>query len=213
MEKSVEKFEQPLTPIDSEIPISEVDLPQVDLRKYFQKIPEMAEQGTTSFRRGPRSRADRKTIAWSLTAAVLDCLLLISVSCFLLVAFSFLVKAHLSLVFQILGSNAFEMACALMAGLSLLYLVLFRVFLGFTVGEWACSLRVGSLKQRLHPSYSLRVLARTALIFATGIFTLPLFSLLIGKDLPGLLTRVPLIELEADLNSAKSQIKGPAKKS
>jgi hypothetical protein len=205
MEKSNEKLEQPLNPFDPALPPPEADLPKVDLRKYFQKTPDIVEE-SMAFHRGPRSNSSRKVIAWSFTAALLDCLLLISVSCFLLIAFSFLVKAQLSLVFQILGSSAFQMACALMSGLSIFYLVLFRVFLGFTIGEWACDLRVGSLKQRLHSSYSLRVLFRTAVIFATGIFSLPLLSLIFGKDLPGVLARLPLVQLDKEISRQRVKI-------
>jgi hypothetical protein len=151
---------------------------------------------STEFNRGSRSGGvGYKLIAWSFIAALIDSLLIFALSCAFLVGFSFLVKSEMSSMLQVFGGSIYQIG--LMAGALLLctYMIMLRVFLGFTVGEWACSLRLGNLKQRLNRYYSLRVVARMFLICLTGLVVLPLISLLIGRDLAGLLVRLPLIEV------------------
>ena len=156
---------------------------------------ETREENSVGFHRGPRSPGrGYRLMAWSVLAAFIDSLLLFSMSCFLLIGFSKMMKTTLLQVFAFFQQANLEVVLLAPGGLIAMYLVIFRVFLGFTIGEWACGLRLGLLKQRLHRSYALRVLGRTALIFASGLILMPILSLVFGRDLPGLLLRLPLIE-------------------
>jgi hypothetical protein len=83
----------------------------------------------------------------------------------------------------ILGIATFTMA---------LYMVILRCFLGYTIGEWACDLRLGRPHQFVQPTYPIRVLLRFLLNLATGMITLPLLSLIVGQDLAGRWTGVAL---------------------
>ncbi len=151
---------------------------------------------STEFNRGSRSGGvGYKLVAWSFIAALIDALIIFALSCAFLVGFSFLVKSEMHSMLQVFGGSIYQIG--FMAGALLLctYMIMLRVFLGFTIGEWACSLRLGNLKQRLNRFYSLRVVARMFLIFITGLVVLPLISLLIGRDLAGLVVRLPLIEV------------------
>jgi hypothetical protein len=102
----------------------------------------------------------------------------------------------MSLVVGVFRSDVYQMGVLGLLSLILAYMIMLRVFLGFTVGEWACGLRLGNLKQRLNRFYSLRVVARMIVLLCTGLFTLPALSLLFGRDIPGWIVRLPLISVE-----------------
>ena len=76
------------------------------------------------------------------------------------------------------------------------YLVLARVFLGSSLGEWACGLRLGEPRQRFSPRYVFLVLLRFTVVVATGVVILPILSLLSGVDWAGRLSGVPLISVQ-----------------
>jgi len=63
------------------------------------------------------------------------------------------------------------------------YKVLSRAFYGRSLGEWACRLQMGSFKDQQKFIYTFQVVLREVLSLATGLFLLPLASLLFGKDL------------------------------
>lgn len=151
---------------------------------------------STEFHRGSRSGGvGYKLVAWSFVAALIDALIIFSLSCLFLLSFSFLVKSEIGSVLQGFGGFIYQIGLSGGALILLTYMIMLRVFLGFTIGEWACSLRLGNLKQRLNRFYSLRVVARMFLIVGTGLVVIPFFSLLTGRDLAGLLIRLPLIEV------------------
>lgn len=150
-----------------------------------------------SFHRGPVSRRGGYAIAaWSFVAAGIDALVLFSLCCFIFAGGVFALHVRLHDVMHELGPVIAQALLCFVLLLSACYLILLRSFLGFTLGEWACGLRLGSPKQRLMSSYTLKVLARTILIYATGICLLPALSLITGRDLPGLLSKLPLVSLK-----------------
>jgi len=152
------------------------------------------EANATEFHRGSRGgsrRAGFRLLAWSWAAALIDSLFVVGFLCLLIAGLAFYFGAPAIATLETarleaqLGSFALAVA---------MYMILLRSFLGFSIGEWACGLRLGFLAQRLDKLYALKVVARTLLIFATGVVVLPLCSLLIGRDLAGELLRLPLIE-------------------
>jgi hypothetical protein len=167
-----------------------------NLKKFFRDVPDLTDQ-TTDFHRGSRSGGvGHALVAWSFMAALIDALILFAVACAFLFSFSLLVKVRILEASQILDGAFFQVGLAAVLSLVGTYMIMLRVFLGFSIGEWACGLRLGSLKQRLNKFYSLKVLARMILIFATGFFLMPVLSLIFGRDLPGLIVRLPLVSLE-----------------
>ncbi len=197
----MEKIRTPRSaPSDLQIPGTETDIPAsvptADLSKHFRggRLPEWTD--STDFHRGSRSGGvGHALMAWSFMAALIDSLILFSLGCTFLFTLSFLVKVQ---AFSLVGVMAQDfVAIGVLGGLSLIcaYMIMLRVFLGFTIGEWACGLRLGSLKQRLNRTYGLRVIARTFLVMATGLFLFPALSLLTGRDLQGLIVRLPLIQI------------------
>ena len=75
------------------------------------------------------------------------------------------------------------------------YMIMMRVFMGASLGEWSCQLRLGQPIQRIKPGYTLRVMARTTLILVTGVITLPLLSLIFKRDILGDITGIRIYSL------------------
>lgn len=172
------------------------DSPSPLKEKYFKKpLPDFSS--STDFHRGSRSGGvGHALIAWSFLAAFVDAVALFGVASFFVFTFSLLVKTEVISTVGMLSADLIRAVLVIGALMVFSYMTLLRVFLGFTLGEWTCGLRLGSLKQRLNKFYSLKVLGRMVLIFATGLFFLPALSLVTGRDLAGLIVRLPLISLD-----------------
>lgn len=149
---------------------------------------------STNFHGGSRGGVGYRLMAWSAVAALIDGLILISTTCFLVLAAGMIAKYQLNVLVYTFQQTHWKYLFVGETALCFFYLTIARSFLGFTIGEWACGLRLGPLKQRLHRFYSLRVIARTSLIFISGIISLPLISLLVGRDVAGWIVGLPLIE-------------------
>lgn len=153
----------------------------------------------TGFHGGPSARRKGSRLAaWSLIASFVDLLILISISCIFILAFSFIVKSSMgSLVGSLIKNHHQTLFFAEVFCISAwLYTICTRTLMGATIGEWACDLRLGQPQQRMHSSYLLKVALRSTLIVATGFITLPLLSLFIGKDIPGVFTGLRLFSLK-----------------
>lgn len=193
----MEKSQIATQDIETPKPLVEVEVPEISnpesLQKIFRKsVPEFSD--TTDFHRGSRSGGvGHQLVAWSFVAAFIDALILFSIACFFLLSFSLLVKAQANLVLDFFGGSFYQFGLFVGASLVCTYMIMLRIFLGYTIGEWACRLRLGSLKQRLHRFYSLKVIARMILIFSTGLFVIPFLSLIFGKDLAGRMVGLPLV--------------------
>lgn len=151
------------------------------------------------FQGGPVSKRKAYQVTlWSFVALAIDALLLLASSCLFLICFSYVVKAGMSsllrdlFVSQSLGI-LFIQAYVVSAWA---YMITLRLFMGSTVGEWACDLRLGQPHQRLQSGYVLRVMLRTSLILLTGLLPLPLLSLVFGVDVPGKISGVSLYSLK-----------------
>lgn len=69
--------------------------------------------------------------------------------------------------------------------LTWIYLVVNRVFLGATPGEWVFDRRLGRTEQMGTFKFVGQVLARSTLVILTGLILIPLASLIMNKDLLG----------------------------
>lgn len=168
--------ETPVTPVPKS-PLAPVDI--------FQRLD--FTENAVGFHGGSSKRTGVKLALWTWLSAAVDTLLMIAMSCFFVITFSFLMKTSAREVLQFLVQ---DMSLGkLFFGAFLcsfwMYMIFLRGFNGATIGEWTCSLRLGQPWQRLQSGYILKVLLRTTLIMATGIVTLPLLSLLFKRDLAG----------------------------
>ena len=151
----------------------------------------------TSFHGGSKKRSGFKLTLWSWMSALIDGLILISISCFSMILFSILMKtpARDILKFISIEPNVIEMCLFSFFFSFWVYLVMMRAFMGASLGEWSCQLRLGQPAQRIKASYVLKVILRTTLILATGVVILPLLSLIFKEDLVGELSGLRLYSL------------------
>lgn len=173
-------------------------VPKDPLANLFrEQISSEILEETMGFHGGSNpSRKPYQVILWSWTASVIDSLLVVSLSCFFLLSFSLLMKAPLAKTI-VQMELATGHLLAVVFGLSIaIYMIVLRSFLGFSLGEWACGLRMGSDRERADHFYSFRIVFRTLLVIATGLIALPILSLLFRKDIPGKIAGVHLTSLK-----------------
>jgi hypothetical protein len=152
----------------------------------------------TGFQGGPSRRTGYKLALWSWLASMIDTLILISLSSVFILTFSFLMKANVeSLVGSLFQSqHRAVIFCEVFTLCSWIYMITVRTVLGSTIGEWACDIRLGQPQERLRTNYVLRVAWRSTLVILTGIVTLPLMSLVVGKDIAGAISGLRLFSLK-----------------
>ncbi|MBY0452768.1 MAG: metalloendopeptidase, partial [Bdellovibrionaceae bacterium] len=80
----------------------------------------------------------------------------------------------------------------LFIGVSFIYMVVNRAFMGHTPGEWAYDQNCGQPADMQNLTYIPRLVFRTVLVIATGFITMPLLSALMNKDVAGQITGTTL---------------------
>lgn len=132
-------------------------------------------------------QTDEGTANYSLSALVLDGMLL--TAAFLTCLIILLMVTKVDLVASLADPEASPMLYTTLGGLfavlTWMYLVVHRMGLGATTGEWVFDIRLGKPEQFNTASYLLKTSLRSLIIVGTGFVTLPLLSLLFGKDLLG----------------------------
>lgn len=153
--------------------------------------------GNVGFRSGSQNRSGLNLVLWSWMSAFIDTLVLISISCFALIFFSVLFKTPAREILKVLSieSKASELFVVSFLFSFWAYMIMMRVFMGASLGEWSCQLRLGQPLQRIKPTYVLRVMLRTTLLLMTGVITFPLLSLIFKRDLLGELTGIRVYSL------------------
>ncbi|MFN7454936.1 MAG: metalloendopeptidase [Pseudobdellovibrionaceae bacterium] len=132
---------------------------------------------------------------WDFSASLLDMMLVIAANLACLIVL--LLVTQVDLFSNIINPDAnymiyFSLA-ALFLGISWIYSVCHRAFLGFTPGEWVFDQRLGTPDQMHKGHYALKAIARSSLILITGFITLPLLSALMKRDLVGQWLGVTLV--------------------
>lgn len=169
-----------------------------DIRALFKKGGMQFDQNT-GFQGGPSAKRKGYRLAWwSVLASFIDALILISGSSLFLVSFSLVMKSSLgSVVGQVVNQQSgMALYAQVLLAFAWLYLIVVRSVMGSTIGEWACDLRLGQPHERLQANYILKVVLRSTVILATGVVTLPILSMLSGRDIPGKLSGLKLFSLK-----------------
>ncbi len=150
------------------------------------------------FHGGSKKRSGLKLALWTWLSATIDTCVLISASCFFMVIFSFMMKTSPGslLALFLKQQNASVSIAILFLTVSWTYLVFMRAFMGASIGEMTCDLRLGEPLQRLSISYILKVMLRTTAVMLTGVVLLPLVSLLLTKDIAGEISGLKMYSLE-----------------
>lgn len=139
---------------------------------------------------GPTLKASYKKSRWMLTSSLLDAMLVLAMSLLCMIIGLILTKIDLvaSLTSPETQIDVALATFALFAFVSFTYLVLNRIFLGWTPGEWAFEQRIGQLEELHSNSYSLKIVLRSALVILTGFIVFPILSLITRKDLAGMIS-------------------------
>jgi len=152
----------------------------------------------TSFRGGSQKRAGLKLALWTWLSASIDTLIVVSTSCFFIVIFSMIMKSSVGNLFGLISNNQnMVMVIATLFLISMWsYLIFMRVFMGASIGEWTCSLRIGEPLQRLKLNYIFRVMLRTTVVLLTGVVVLPVLSLILSRDIAGEISGIKIYSLQ-----------------
>ncbi|MGZ3748964.1 MAG: RDD family protein [Pseudobdellovibrionaceae bacterium] len=159
------------------------------LKKLFRNRQNLEWEMGTNFHGGPvgKKKGYRLTL-WSWAASTIDALLLVAMNCIFLMVFIKIIKIPLTK--DLLQDFAF-----IYVGGAWLYMITTRFFIGSSIGEAACDIRLGEPQERLSAWYFLRVVLRASLIVGTGMIVLPLLSLVFGRDIAGNICGLKLISL------------------
>lgn len=169
------------------------------LSDLFKDRKGMSFDQNTGFHGGPSARRKGYRLAlWSWLASFIDALILVATSCVFLVMFSYLMKTSVGGIIASLthGQHRLLLFAEVYALSSWIYMIAIRSFMGSSIGEWACDLRLGQPHERFENTYVLKVILRSTLVLTTGMVTLPFLSLIIGKDVPGICSGLRLFSLK-----------------
>lgn len=131
---------------------------------------------------------------WNFSASLLDGMLVLAASLLCMIILLVITKVDLigNLTHPDENGMIYIATVSLFAGVSFIYLVINRIFMGATPGEWAFDQRIGRPADMNTPMYSVRVIARSALVVLTGFVVFPLLSLIMNKDFAGRITGAQL---------------------
>lgn len=144
--------------------------------------------------KNPKKQETFKPTVPSLSAGLLDGLLVTAAS--LLCMIIVLVVTKVDLLANLANPDTeglvYAATACLFIGVGFIYTVINRIFLGFTPGEWAYDVRLGLPTEQGTAMYAGQVLLRQLLVTATGVFILPILSVIMKKDLAGKVTGLQL---------------------
>lgn len=191
---NIERIKPENTPLIPEIPEEKtpsvpVSYPE-SLKKIFRNRQNLEWEIGTGFHSGPTGhRKGYQLTMWSLVASMIDALLLVGMSCVFLMVFIKIIKVPLT------KGLLQDFALIYVIG-SWLYMITTRFFIGSSIGEAACDIRLGKPQERMSSWYFLKVVVRATLVVATGIIVLPIISLIFGRDIPGIISGLKLFSLK-----------------
>lgn len=169
-----------------------------EILKTLQKNRRLDFEKSTAKQKftGTATKEEFKKTTFSFSAALLDGMLVVAAS--LLCMIILLVVTKVDLIGNLTNPDSQGMiylaTFCLFAGVSFIYLTVNRIFIGCTPGEWAFDQRIGKPEELNKASYSLKVVARSLLVIATGFVVLPLLSVLFNKDITGSFTGAQLFK-------------------
>lgn len=179
------------TPAAAKSPVDDILQTLQQNRKFEMELDRKHRQEL----RQPKTNETYKAATPSLAAIVLDGMLVTAASLLCMIVMLTVTKVDLlrNLSNPDTEGLVYVSTIALFAGVTFIYMVINRVFLGFTPGEWAYDIRLGKPSEQNSGLYAVQVLFRQVLVTITGLITLPLIGAILGKDLSGKITGLPLV--------------------
>lgn len=194
------KEQTPKTPEIGRAPSSTPSIQKdVNLSKLFRDSIFQNQSEGIGFRGGPKSKRKGYVLAmWSILSALIDGLVLISLSAAFLLFFGWVVGSSAQSIASLLFTQTQSLQGFMIVFLlvSWVYLNVARLFFGSTIGESTCDLSLGHPVQKGQVEYMWRLFLRTTLIVATGLVFLPVLSLALGRDLAGQWSGLRLMSLK-----------------
>jgi hypothetical protein len=131
---------------------------------------------------------------WNLSSTFLDTMLIVAASLLCMIVLLVITKADLivNLTHPDDSGMIYVATLTMFAGVTFIYMLVNRVFLGATPGEWAFDQRIGKPEEMLSPLYALKIAARCLLVMCTGFILMPILSLIMGRDIAGSITGAAL---------------------
>lgn len=172
-------------PVSNDLPSTTVD--EILKTLNDRKRPSFQQpQVKTKIEITPEAPVFRST-AWDFSAFLLDLMLVLAINlvCLILLLVTTKVDLFANLYNPDTDNMIFISMGVLFLGTSWMYLVMTRVFMGCTPGEWIFDQRLGLPEETGSAMYSLLVVARAVLILATGLVIFPLISAFANHDVLG----------------------------
>lgn len=200
-EPSQSPFTQPLprprtppsTPQQTPVSPTPVDDILVSLKRHRRLEKEEDTRQRKELRQARPQETWKPTFSkWS--PMILDGMLITAASllCMIITLFTTRVDLLANLANPDTEGMIYLATASLVLGVTFIYMVVNRVFMGFTPGEWAYDMRLGTPEQLGTTSYAFKAIARQLLLLATGLLPLPLVSSVLGKDFAGRATGLQL---------------------
>jgi hypothetical protein len=138
---------------------------------------------------------NKKRLIWkdeapSILAGCLDTMLIAAGFLLMLIAMLAVTKVDLISNLSNPGENSiiWFATSALLATVTLIYMVVFRTYMGYTPGEWAFDQRCGTEIQQASSSYILKITLRSLFVMITGFLPVTILSIIARTDFIGALT-------------------------
>jgi hypothetical protein len=136
-----------------------------------------------------------KKSQWDLSASLLDAMLITAASLLCLIILLVVTRVDLfaNLYHPDTSNMVYWSLISLVAGITWIYLVGNRVFLGYTPGEWVFDQRLGKPEEFGTADYALKTIARSSLVLLTGLIIFPIISLFTNEDYLGKILGLELV--------------------
>lgn len=173
------------TNLPGAVPTTSVDeiLKTLQDKKMPQLSPTAARQRIDAT---PEPEKFQKS-TWDFAAVMLDAMLVIASNLMCLIILMF--TTHVDLFSNLFNPDSagmiYKSMAALVLGTTWIYLVVNRIFIGCTPGEWVFDQRIGFPKETGSAMYSLKIVARATLTVCTGLILFPIASALMNEDILG----------------------------
>lgn len=185
-------------------PVSEISIPPVkeelDIPSIFDKTLENhnfdSQAPVEGTRRGAHDGLSGRLepVAFSFSAVVLDFMVVLAMSLVFLVSLLWATQVDLVSVFANATADLATQVSLVVLYVAVyqMYVIVTRSFFGRTLGEWTFDHQLGDDKQHKSSMYPLLVVWRSLLIVGTGVFLLPVLSILFRRDIASYLTGLQL---------------------
>ncbi len=163
----------------------------------IKQTPSQTQLNSVGTRRGAADSPRAKVLepaTMSFASALLDFIICSALGLVFLAASLTVTKVDLNIVLANLNGDLMtQLALGVMfIAVMQMYVVISRSIFGATLGEWTFDLQIGEDEEQKLGAYPARVALRSLVNVITGLFLLPVFSALIGRDIAGSISGVKL---------------------